>query len=104
MHSIPGIQGILAVKEVPVIDECPSIAPAVICKPAIYCASPGQPFTSQFSSWQHTAYHRGCILISNFGQSLLKSPKQLLTPYLANVISPRTEENSGFDPVRETRV
>ncbi|MPD04741.1 hypothetical protein E2C01_100446 [Portunus trituberculatus] len=105
MHSIPGIQGVLAIKEVPVIDERPSIPPAVICKSAIYCNSPGQPFTSQSPPWQHIAYHRRCLLISNFIQSLLKSPKQLLTPYLANVISPPgTEENNGFGPVRQTRV
>ncbi|MPC62035.1 hypothetical protein E2C01_056115 [Portunus trituberculatus] len=66
MHSVPGIQGVFAVKEFPVIDECPSIAPAVICKSAIYCNSPGQPFTSQSLPWQHTAYHRGYILIPNF--------------------------------------
>ncbi|MPC32549.1 hypothetical protein E2C01_025862 [Portunus trituberculatus] len=79
MHPIPGIQDFLAIKEVPVVDERSSIAPTVICKPAIHCNSLGQPFTSQSPPRQHTAYHRGRSLIHNLSHNLLKPPEPFLT-------------------------
>ncbi|MPC60304.1 hypothetical protein E2C01_054345 [Portunus trituberculatus] len=96
MNTVTGIQGVLAVKKVPVVDERPSIAPTLICKPAVHCNSPEQLFTSQFPPRQLTAYHRGRTLIPNLSQCLLKPPNQLLTPYLTKVISLRADENNGF--------
>ncbi|MPC44556.1 hypothetical protein E2C01_038233 [Portunus trituberculatus] len=46
MHSIPGIQGVLKIDEVPVVNECQFIALTMICKPAIHCNSPGQPLST----------------------------------------------------------
>ncbi|MPC37035.1 hypothetical protein E2C01_030509 [Portunus trituberculatus] len=65
MHSIPGIQGVFAIKEVPVIDECPSITSAVIRKSAIHCNSPGQPSSPSplFGNTLHTTGVASLFLI-----------------------------------------
>ncbi|MPC93121.1 hypothetical protein E2C01_088243 [Portunus trituberculatus] len=96
MYSIPGIQSFFAIDEVPLVNECPSISLTVICKPAIHCKSPENPFTSQFPPWQDIAHYRDRIPVPHLSQSISKPPEELLTPYLIKVISSRVKENNVF--------